>query len=166
MKLHHAMDEYLVYVEVEKNCSSHTVQAYAFDLACFEAFLKKYVRSCELADITSSTIRCFIQDQVLNHNMKRARFNAGYPVSSHSAVFAWQLLRYLENDRHPYALRNEALFKLLATSGMRRSEIVALTWAQLDLNEKTLLIYGKGKKERLLPFIRLHFLPWKHAAIH
>ncbi|WP_424475098.1 tyrosine-type recombinase/integrase [Oceanobacillus kimchii] len=62
-----------------------------------------------------------------------------------------QFLRYLENDRHPFALRNEALFKLLATSGMRRSEIVELTWGQIDLNEKTVLIYGKGKKERLLP---------------
>ncbi|WP_278693949.1 tyrosine-type recombinase/integrase [Parageobacillus thermoglucosidasius] len=49
-------------------------------------------------------------------------------------------------------MRNHLLFKLLATTGMRRSEIVELTWEQIDLSNNTIRIYGKGKKERLLPF--------------
>ncbi|MEK4382288.1 tyrosine-type recombinase/integrase [Aeribacillus sp. FSL K6-2848] len=43
------------------------------------------------------------------------------------------------------------MFKLLATTGMRRSELVDITWEQLDLFNNTIRIHGKGKKERLLP---------------
>jgi site-specific recombinase XerD len=62
-----------------------------------------------------------------------------------------QFLRFLESHEHPYALRNELIFKLLATTGMRRSELVVLTWDKLDLESNTVLIRGKGNKERLLP---------------
>ncbi len=34
---------------------------------------------------------------------------------------------------------------------MRRQELVDLTWEQIDFYNETVLIYGKGKKERLLP---------------
>nr|WP_232223952.1 tyrosine-type recombinase/integrase [Anoxybacillus tepidamans] len=40
-------------------------------------------------------------------------------------------------------MRNHLLFKLLATTGMRRSEIVELTWEQIDLSNNTI--------RRLLP---------------
>jgi integrase len=43
------------------------------------------------------------------------------------------------------------MFKLLAITGMRRQELVDLTWEQLDFYNETIRIYGKGKKERLLP---------------
>ena len=43
------------------------------------------------------------------------------------------------------------MFKLLATTGLRRSELVSLTWEQIDLINETIRIDGKGKKERLLP---------------
>jgi integrase/recombinase XerD len=62
-----------------------------------------------------------------------------------------QLFQSLEFSSKPYALRNELMFKLLATTGMRRQEIVDLTWNQLDLEQKTIRIYGKGRKERLIP---------------
>lgn len=62
-----------------------------------------------------------------------------------------QLFVCLEREEHPLALRNEAMIKLLATTRMRRQELVDLTWAQLDFYNETVRIYGKGKKERLLP---------------
>lgn len=43
------------------------------------------------------------------------------------------------------------MFKLLATTGMRRQELVDLTWEQIDLEWNTIRIYGKGNKERVLP---------------
>ncbi len=58
---------------------------------------------------------------------------------------------FLEQDRHPYSLRNEVMFKLLSTTGMRRSELVSLTWEQVDFENNTILILGKGNKERILP---------------
>lgn len=62
-----------------------------------------------------------------------------------------QLFAALQRDNHRFALRNEAMFKLLATTGMRRLELVDLTREQLDFYNETIRIYGKGKKERLLP---------------
>lgn len=62
-----------------------------------------------------------------------------------------KLFHFLEQDNSRMAMRNHLLFKLLATTGMRRSEIVELTWEQIDLSNNTIRIYGKGKKERLLP---------------
>ncbi len=62
-----------------------------------------------------------------------------------------KLFSSLEKDNSALSLRNETLFKLLATTGMRRQELVDLTWQQIDLYNETVLIFGKGKKERLLP---------------
>ncbi|WP_233523070.1 tyrosine-type recombinase/integrase [Peribacillus saganii] len=62
-----------------------------------------------------------------------------------------QLFRSLEQDDSTLSKRNEIMFKLLAVTGMRRSELVSLTWSQLDFSNQTIRIYGKGKKERLLP---------------
>ncbi len=62
-----------------------------------------------------------------------------------------KLFAVLEKDSRPFSRRNEVLFKLLATSGMRRQEIVDLKWQQLDLENGVLRVFGKGKKERLIP---------------
>lgn len=62
-----------------------------------------------------------------------------------------KLFHFLEQDNSRMAMRNHLLFKLLATTGMRRSEIVELTWEQIDLSNNTIRIYGKGKKRALTP---------------
>ncbi|WHP42729.1 tyrosine-type recombinase/integrase [Lysinibacillus boronitolerans] len=45
------------------------------------------------------------------------------------------------------------MFKLLATTGIRRSELVSSTWEQVDLVNETIRIDGKGKKNEYCPFI-------------
>jgi integrase len=36
--------------------------------------------------------------------------------------------------------RNEALFRLMALTGMRRSEVIGLRWADLDLSRRRLVV--------------------------
>ncbi|MFE4706126.1 tyrosine-type recombinase/integrase [Peribacillus simplex] len=43
------------------------------------------------------------------------------------------------------------MFKLPATTGMRRQELVDLIWVQVNLENQKILVRGKGIKERLLP---------------
>lgn len=50
------------------------------------------------------------------------------------------------------------MFKLLATTGLRRSELVSLTWEQMDFQNETIRIEGKEKKERILS-LHPHLIP-------
>ncbi|QWU07762.1 site-specific integrase [Weizmannia sp. FSL W8-0676] len=45
MLLQEAIDEFLLYLEIEKNYSKNTVAGYSFDLKTFEDFLVKHHRS-------------------------------------------------------------------------------------------------------------------------
>jgi integrase/recombinase XerC len=52
----------------------------------------------------------------------------------------------------PHPARDLAIFELLYGCGIRISELVGLNLADLDLAERWLLVRGKGKKERQVPF--------------
>lgn len=47
--------------------------------------------------------------------------------------------------------RDKTMFELMYATGMRVSEIVDLQLMQLNLNQGTVRILGKGSKERLVP---------------
>lgn len=50
--------------------------------------------------------------------------------------------------------RDKAMLELFYSTGMRISELVAIRLENLDLESRMVLVRGKGKKERLLPFGR------------
>ncbi len=52
----------------------------------------------------------------------------------------------------PRGLRDRALFELIYSCGLRISEASALTFDQLFLDERVIRVFGKRKKERLVPF--------------
>jgi site-specific recombinase XerD len=49
------------------------------------------------------------------------------------------------------ALRNRALFELVYSAGLRTQEAVDLTLASVDFEQETVLVRGKGDKERVVP---------------
>jgi site-specific recombinase XerD len=70
MLLQDAIDEFLLYLEIEKNYSHHTLRGYSFDLKLFEDFLIRHNRSLELNDITKSLVRRFLQEKITKEHMK------------------------------------------------------------------------------------------------
>ncbi|MCF7858662.1 MAG: tyrosine recombinase XerC [Candidatus Cloacimonetes bacterium] len=50
-----------------------------------------------------------------------------------------------------FGIRNRAILELIYSSGLRISEISVCSIGQVDLDEKTIKIIGKGDKERLVP---------------
>jgi integrase/recombinase XerC len=48
-------------------------------------------------------------------------------------------------------LRNRAILETLYASGARVSELVGLNWGDVDLEARSILLRGKGKKERMVP---------------
>jgi integrase/recombinase XerC len=52
------------------------------------------------------------------------------------------------------ALRDQAIFELLYSSGLRVSELTGLNLGSIDLNEKLVRVLGKGRKERIVPIGR------------
>ena len=62
-----------------------------------------------------------------------------------------ELLEAFEGDGD-FSSRNRALFELLYSCGLRVSEVCSLRVDQVDFEQKTLKVLGKGNKERLVPF--------------
>jgi site-specific recombinase XerD len=60
------------------------------------------------------------------------------------------LLEALEGES-PLALRNRALFELVYSAGLRAQEAVGLVLADVDFEQESVLVHGKGGKERAVP---------------
>jgi site-specific recombinase XerD len=77
-------------------------------------------------------------------------------LSSHlpRAISPEELLSLLESPcaEDFSSCRNRALLELLYGTGIRISELSALTLARLDMGEGTVRVMGKGGRERVAPF--------------
>ena len=84
------------------------------------------------------------------------------PFSIPKALSQDQMQQFLDASSHGtdwVSLRDRALFMLLYGAGLRISEALSLNCAQVETGD-TLVIHGKGNKERLVPL-----LPVVHASI-
>jgi integrase/recombinase XerD len=55
-------------------------------------------------------------------------------------------------DDRPLAVRDRTMLELMYASGLRVSELVGLKTFNVSLSEHVLRVFGKGNKERLVPF--------------
>lgn len=167
------IDKYLAYLEYERKLSNNTLKSYLNDLKDFDLYfkgeilnlsyddIKKYIDT--LQDKTSTTISHYISvinsfylfllgDQLITSNPCE---NIATPK------IAKKLPNYLTEEEvnklldinllTPYDYRNKAMLELLYATGLRITELCNLKLSDVDVNNCFIRVYGKGKKERIVP---------------
>ena len=170
------LPDFLKYLKVEKDASSHTLRAYSQDIKGFFLFLEEKKSSkIELGSLR--TYLAFLLEKGLSRPtllrkvsslrsffkfLKRERIVSVNPVSylsppkrekhlPHFLTFSETLKLINLPDNTPLGLRNRAILETLYSTGMRASELLSLNIRDIDFISGILKIRGKGKKERLLP---------------
>ena len=66
--------------------------------------------------------------------------------------FLFDHFEHLENAKNTFEeIRDQCLLLTFYYTGMRRSELITLTFLDLDFSSETMTIHGKGNKERSIP---------------
>ena len=169
--------KFINYLQIEKNYSDHTVTNYKIDLKEFSGSIKDK----PIEQVTHVDVRLFLARLKENNFSKRsvARKMAclrsffkflhreGYiktnPAASLSTpkidkklplfMNASDVVKLLESPdaSDDMGLRDRAILETLYSTGIRVSELVGLNKEDVDFISGVLKVYGKGKKERLVP---------------
>lgn len=173
------IDDFLDAIWAEKGLSGNTLQAYRRDLQAVEQWLNKNHQSFEslqqqhLYDFLSLRVKKGISARsnarllsVLKQffrYLQRSNLRSDNPVETISAP---KIPRYLpdalsESDMEQlldapdvataFGLRDRCMLEVMYASGLRVSELVALTLDQINLNIGVIRLSGKGNKERMVP---------------
>jgi integrase/recombinase XerC len=175
-------DDFLSYIEVERRMAYNTQRAYAGDLKQFLLFwehlspdeierlsprqiVERYLISLFYKKIDKSSIArkfsCFKSLEkflrprgiILDFKLTRPRVDKKLPVYL-SVDEIFHLLDTVKNSELPSLRprRDKTILELIYATGMRCSELVNVQYKNLDLEQKTILIVGKGNKERIVLF--------------
>lgn len=174
-----AIDRYLDHLELERRVSPHTRAAYALDLAKLAAFaagagisverlerphLERFVRGLMAEGRSPRSVGRLVAAVRGFYRFTCAGAAAENPAGDLQAPRAWKALpKFLtvaEVDAlmaapdvtTPRGVRDRALLELLYATGLRVSELLALTPAHVDIAAGVLTTMGKGRKERMVPF--------------
>ena len=179
--LQNQLDQFIRYVQLEKNFSLHTVREYTSDLEEFFAFLhaegiqkiteveyiharlyvtKLYDEQKARTSISRkiSSIRSFFRFLNREQNIDDAPFRSLYHPKKEerlpSFFYEEELKELFEKNEgdEPIQIRNMALLELLYATGMRVSECVSLDLTDIDFHYNIVRVMGKGRKERIIPF--------------
>lgn len=173
---------FISYLQNERHYSSKTIASYKTDLLEVEKFLKENGGYNGWKNITERDIQLYLQhlsDRKLARSSQlrqMSSLHSFYHFLTRRKIvqidptqeitlrrgekklpeFFYepeikQVFDSLSGDK-PLTVRNLALFKLFYATGMRVSEVSSLTLNQIDLTMQTILVHGKGKKDRYVAF--------------
>jgi tyrosine recombinase XerC len=171
------IERFTRYLQIEKNYSPHTVLNYQLDLADFIKFLgetkienadylllRKYLVVLKERHLGSrsmarhlSSLRSFFKFLTREGFLK---FNPILSVASpkldkHLPKFLTEeeVFRLIDSSasKDEMGLRDRAILEAFYSTGMRISELVALSLDDLDFIGGVVKLKGKGKKERIAP---------------
>ena len=175
-KLESYLEDFRVYLESEKNVSSHTVRAYYNDLSQFidwissenktENFSKEEIKSYlnfisqQYSRNTTSrkiaSIRTYFKylnrEKLIQTNPSKS---VRIPKREHRLpafldISEIKALLEAPNITTPKGLRDKAILEVMASTGLRLGETCSLNFSNLNLEENEIIVLGKGSKERIV----------------
>lgn len=171
-------EEFLRYLRDERRSSEHTLRAYRSDLVAFVEFLDLYQDKKNLLDVERGDVRAFVAVQYRFTSSKRtisrrlstvksffkflckekrltinpARLIKGPKLSRRlPEVFTQSQMEKLLSEESSSLLRDRTIVELLYDEGLRISELAGLDIEDIDFERGEIKVFGKGKKERILP---------------
>lgn len=176
-----ALDAFVDFLKHEQRVSAHTVRAYQSDLRAFVTFLEnlgfsggperlsaRYIRRY-IADIHAKTaartrarklsaLRSFykylLSRDLVEDNVASAIASPKLPSPLPRGLGVDEVFQLLDGapSNEPLDLRDRAMSELLYGAGIRAAELIALDLESVDFKKDQLRVFGKGRKERIVPF--------------
>jgi integrase/recombinase XerD len=172
-------EEYLSYLAVERGRSKNSIASYRADLTGYERFLRS--RGLDVFDVSPGDVEEYLANlaQLGLAPSSRARALAALrglhrflldergastdpsaevatprvPAGVPKALSEDEVRALLSSPAgdDPLARRDRAILELLYATGMRISELAALSLTSIDNESKLCRVLGKGNKERVVP---------------
>lgn len=170
------LSQYLEFIEIEKGLSQNTVEAYRRDLSSFIDFCRTFGVK-DVTEISRSNINSYILEL---REQSYSPTSVVRKIASLRGFFKWlsaneyitqNPTQTLEQPKLPKRLpkvmtieeinkifnsnlsvEESLIVELLYDCGLRVSELVNLKLNNVDINSKYIQCYGKGSKERVVPF--------------
>lgn len=175
-------EEFLSYLAVEKGRAPASISSYRRDLKDYEEFLRG--RGLELADVSSDVVEDYMAflaaaGRRATSNARSLAAVRGVhrfcldergatidptegvsgprlpqPIPKALTEAEVELLLSAPVGDDPKARRDRLILELLYATGMRISELAGLRLTDLDRDRQIAIVFGKGSKERVVPYGR------------
>jgi integrase/recombinase XerC len=172
------VEEFLAHLQVERRMSVHTLDAYRRDLASLSDWVD--AQGFDLVALQAEQLRAFVAAEhrrglspkslqrrlsacrsFYRWLLRHGRIQASPAAAIRAPKAPRKLPQVLDADEAarlvevptdvPLGLRDRALLELFYSSGLRLSELCALRWQDLDLDDGLVTVLGKGSKTRSVP---------------
>ena len=169
------IEKFIEYLIIEKKYSKNTITSYERDLKKFCVILKnKNIKKITRQDIQKyineinktqsprsisrniSTLKSFFKylklNKIININPMDQINNPKMKKTLPKVLSEEEINKLLEIKlQTDFDYRNKAMLELMYSSGLRVSELINLNVNDIDLENDTVKIFGKGSKERIIP---------------
>ncbi|PRY78433.1 site-specific tyrosine recombinase XerD [Alkalibacterium olivapovliticus] len=174
------LEDYLVFLKIEKGLALNTIESYKRDIDHYVDFLtKQNITSWEEIDryillsffsderqsakSDNTVIRQFSSLRKFHQYLKQEGFAQEDPMlfvkTPKKAETLPKIISMEDIDRllqtpdttKPLGIRDRAILEVLYATGLRITELIELTTEEIHLSMKLIQIVGKGNKERLIP---------------
>ena len=175
------VQDFINYLKIERNLADNTIDAYRNDLERYSQFLldrqisnPKLVTLSDIQDFINCLTELGLSASSLARNFSSIRsFHRFMLVENLTEADPTELLQTPRLPRRlPHVLdlyeielilskinvtknkgiRDKAIIETLYSTGVRVSELIAIKMQDIFLHQKVLRVFGKGSKERIVPF--------------